>query len=68
MVTLLARMVSPAVEGKMMKQMGKDVLDQTARMMVAVSYSFSVYFLFLKCSEPALNFSLYSMQGAMAVA
>ena len=61
MVTLLARMFSPVVEGKMMEKRGKDALDQAASIMVAVSYSFSVYFLFLKCCELALYFSLCLM-------
>ena len=39
MVTLLARTVSPSVEGKMMEKRGKDALEQVASMMVAVRYS-----------------------------
>ena len=46
MVTLLARKVSPSVEGKMMEKIRKDAFNQAANMMVAVSYSSSVHFFF----------------------
>ena len=39
MVSLLSRIVSPSVEGKMMEKKGKATLEQAANMMVVVSYS-----------------------------
>ena len=38
MVLLLARTVTPSVEGKMMEKRGRATLDQAASMMVAISH------------------------------
>ena len=37
MVKLLAKMVSPSIEGRMMEKRGKDALEQAASVIVAVS-------------------------------
>ena len=67
MVSLLARTVTPSMEGKMMEKRGKAALHQAASMMVAVSqFSFRKILLTFTCILRSLTPSF--LQGAMTVA
>ena len=69
MVSLLARTITPSVEGKMMEKRGMAAFDQAANMMVAVSHLlFRNILIIFKCLEIADLFFFVFWQGAMAVA
>ena len=69
MMTLLARTVTPSVEGRMTEKRGKATLEQATSMMVAVGHSLLKESLptFLGVISSLIAFSLF-IAGAMAMA
>ena len=63
MVSLLAQIVSPSVEGKMTEKRGKAALEQVVSMMVSVSYSSfkKTLFIFWSVMSSLIAFPLYNV-------
>ena len=63
MVSLLARTVTPSVEGRMMEKKGKATLEQVASMMVAVSHSLlrEILLTFLDVMSTLIVFSVFNV-------